>query len=120
MINKEYPHFDYERFESEVFDNNRPDPYGKRMRQIRSWGDVREHFGLSALRCDEWQLRQGYMSSPLHDALERTLGAERLASYFTAEPSQPQLTPEQQELKDLATLLWGSVAEVNRLKNRNK
>ena len=118
MLNREFKDFDCFRFEDEMFANNQPDPFGRRLRGIYSWQDVRDHYGLSALRCDEWQLRQGYMSAPLHEALERTLGKERLASYFPSEPAKPKLTKEQQELEDMATLLFGSVSEIEAMKNR--
>lgn len=120
MLNKEFKDFDCKRFEEEVFQNNQPDPFHKRWQNIRSWGDVRNHFGLSSLRCDEWQLRQGYMSAPLHEALERTLGKERLASYFPPEPERPKLSKEEQEMEDMATMLWGSVADVSAMRNRKK
>lgn len=120
MLNREFENFDCKRFEKEVFENNTPDHFGHRLMNIRSWRDVREHYGLSSLRCDEWQLRQGYMSAPLHEALERTLGKERLASYFPSEPVKPKLSKEEQELEDMATMLWGTVAEVNAMRNRGK
>lgn len=119
-LNKEFENFDCKRFEEEVFATNRPDPFNQRMRNIRSWADVREHYGLSSLRCNEWELRQGYMSAPLHEALEGTLGKERLASYFQKEPPKPKLSKEDQELEDMATLLWGSISDVNAMRNRRK
>lgn len=82
MLNKEFSNFDCERFEKEVFANNKPDPFHQRLQGIHSWDDIRDYYGLGALRCDKWLLKQGYMSAPLHEALERTLGKERLASYF--------------------------------------
>lgn len=119
MLNREFTHFDCKRFEDEVFANNKPDNFGHRLMNIRSWRDVRDYFGLSALRCDEWQLRQGYMSAPLHEALERTIGKERLASYFPS-PAKPKLSKEEQELEDMAVMLYGTVAEVNALRSRGK
>lgn len=120
MINKEFQHFECKRFEEELFENNTRDLGGTRMKNIRSWDDIRNHFGLSALRCDKWLLRQGYMSQPLHEALERTLGKERLASYFPKELPKPKLSKEDQELEDMATLLWGPVCDVNAMRNRCK
>lgn len=119
-MNKEFSNFECKKFEAEMFENNSPDLTGTRMKNIRSWDDVRNHFGLSALRCDKWQLRQGYMSAPLHDALERAIGKERLSEYFSQEPRKPKLSQEEQELEDMATMLWGTVAEVNAMRHRNK
>lgn len=120
MINKEFSHFDCKRFESEVFENNSRDLNGTRMKNIRTWDDVRNHFGLSSLRCDKWLLRQGFMSAPLHEALERAIGKERLEEYFPQEPPKPKLSKEEQELEDMAVLLFGSVAENNSMRNRGK
>lgn len=119
MLNREFPNFDCKRFEDEVFENNRRDPYGQRMQNIRSWADIRQHYGLSTLRCDEWLLRQGYMSAPLHECLERTLGKERLASYFPTEVGK-QKTGEKDEIEELATLLFGTVRENSEIRNRRK
>lgn len=118
MLNKEFTHFDCKRFEDEVFANNKPDPYNQRLKNIWSWRDVRDYFGLSSLRCDEWQLRQGYMSAPLHEALERTIGKERLASYFPS-PAEPKLSKEDQETYDLAAY-FGNVNDVNAIRSRKK
>lgn len=115
MTNKEYPNFDCRRFEDDVFQNNTPDPFHTRMRNIRTWRDVREYFGISPMHCDEHLLREGVMSAKLHEALENKLGAERLAGYFS-DGSQPKKSKEQQEQDDLVTMMFGSVAEYNRLR----
>ena len=119
MLNKEFENFDCKRFEDEVFQNNKPDPFKQRWQGIRSWKDVREYYHLGSLRCDEWQLRQGFMSAPLHEALERTLGKERLASYFP-QPEKTQLNKEEQDVEDMVTLMFGTVNDVNAMRNRRR
>lgn len=119
MLNREYQNFDCKRFEADFFENNQPDPYHQRLKGIRTWRDMREYFGLSSLRCDEPQLRQGYMSKPLHEALERKIGVERLASYFP-KPQPKKLGTDDKDIEELSILLWGSVGEVNAMRNKGK
>lgn len=111
---KEFPNFLADKFADEVFENNSPDPFHKRLMNIRSFRDLREYTGLSGMRCDENLLREGFMSKDLHDFLEEKLGKERLATYFS-DGSKPKLSKADQELEDLATLLWGTVRDKNRI-----
>lgn len=112
--NKAFPNFMAEKFADEVFENNRPDPFGQRMMNIRSYRDLREYFGLGSGQCDEAALKEGFMSQKLHDCLEQKLGKERLATYF-GDGTRPKLSKEDQEIEDLAVLLGGSVRDKNRI-----
>lgn len=112
---KEFQNFDCRRFEDEVFENNSHDPFRQRLANIRSWRDIREYFGLSPMHCDEHQLREGFMSKKLHEALENKLGAERLAAYF-GDGSEPKKSKEQQQEDDLVTMMFGAVNDYSRLR----
>ena len=112
---KEHPNFDCERFEEEVFANDRKDPFHQRLANIRTWGDVREYFGLSAMQCDEHVLREGMMSQKLYEALSAKIGKDRLDGYF-GDGSSPKKTKEQQEEDDLFTMMFGSVNDYSRLR----
>ena len=112
---REYPNFDCQRFEDEVFSNGTKDPFHQRLRDIRSWRDCQEYFGLSPLQCDEHQLREGFMSAKLHNALEAKIGKERLEGYFVEKPA-PKKTKEQQEEEDLITMMFGNVNDYSRLR----
>ena len=115
---KEFPNFDCQRFEEECFDSNSKNPFVKRLQNIYSWRDVREYYGLGTLKCDENNLKQGFMSKTLHDCLVGTLGEERMASYFSDKPVRPKLTKEQQDINDLATLIIGSPREIQEMRSR--
>lgn len=112
---KEFPNFLCEKFADEVFENNEKDPFHKRLMNIRSFRDLKEYTGLTGLRCDENLLKEGFMSKDLHEWLEKKLGKERLATYF-GDGSRPKLSKQDQELEDLATMLWGTVKEKNKIR----
>ncbi|MGM9687157.1 MAG: hypothetical protein ACI3YI_13190 [Bacteroidaceae bacterium] len=118
MNNVKYKDFDCSRFENEVFGVGF---LNKSTREPKpgwlSWQDVRSYFGLGVYPCNERELRQGYMSEKLHDALERKLGGDRLASYFPAvqEKKEPK---EDIDVYELATLMYGSVNDVNKIRDR--
>ena len=111
---KAFPNFLADKFADEVFENNQKDPFHQRMRNIRSYRDLREYFGLGSGQCDEATLREGFMSQKLHDCLEQKLGKERLATYF-GDGTRPKLSKEDQEIEDLATLLWGTSRDKSRI-----
>lgn len=111
---KTFQNFLAGKFADEIFENNRPDPFHKRMMNIRSFRDLREYYGIGARECDESLLREGFMSQKLHDCLEQKLGKERLAQYF-GDGTPPKLSKEDQEIEDLAVLLGGSVRDKNRI-----
>lgn len=113
-LHKEFPNFDCERFQNEVFANGEKDPFHQRLRDIRSWQDVREYFGLAPMQVDERALKDGYMSAKLHEALEHKLGKERLDGYFGVK-AKPKLSKQEQELQDLAILLAGNVRDKSRI-----
>ena len=111
-----YPNFLADKFAEEIFENNEKDPFHLRLKNIRSYRDLGEYFGLGGGLCDEALLKKGFMSQKLHECLELKLGKERLATYF-GDGTCPKQPKEHQELEDLATLLWGSVNDVNKLKS---
>ena len=111
---KEYPNFDCERFEKEVFNNGEKDPFHRRLTDIRQWRDCQEYFGLAPVHVDERALREGSMSAKLHEALEQKLGKERLDGYFVPRKA-PKKSKEQQEEDDLITMMFGTVNEYSRL-----
>ena len=111
---KAFPNFLADKFADEVFENNTKDPFHKRMANIRSYRDLREYFGLGSGQCDEATLRDGFMSQKLHDCLEQKLGKERLAQYF-GDGTRPILSKEDQEIEDLATLLWGTPRDKSKI-----
>lgn len=113
-IHMEYPNFDCERFEKEIFNDGTKDPFHQRLRDIRSWHDVPEYFGLSPMQVEERALRDGFMSAKLYEAFAHKLGKERLDGYFGVK-AKPKLSKEEQELDDLATLLAGRVSDKNRI-----
>lgn len=110
----EYPNFDCERFEKEIFNDGSKDPFHQRLRDIRSWHDVPGYFGLSPMQVEERALKDGFMSQKLYEAFEHKLGKERLDGYFGVK-AKPKLSKEEQELADLATLLAGRVSDKNRI-----
>lgn len=110
----EYPNFDCERFEKEIFNDGSKDPFHQRLRDIRSWHDVPGYFGLSPMQVEERALKDGFMSQKLYEAFEHKLGKERLDGYFGVK-AKPKLSKEEQELDDLATLLAGRVSDKNRI-----
>lgn len=112
---REHPNFDCSRFEQEIFNDGTKDPFHLRLRDIRSWRDCQEYFGLSPLQCDEHALRDGFMSQKLYEAFGHKLGKERLDGYFT-EKSAPKKTKEQQEQDDLLTMMFGNVNDYSRLR----
>lgn len=113
-LHMEYPNFDHDRFVREVFNDGSKDPFHQRLRDIRSWHDVPEYFGLSPMQVEERALRDGFMSQKLYEAFEHKLGKEQLDGYFGIK-AKPKLSKEEQELDDLATLLAGSVRDKNRI-----
>ena len=113
-LHMEYPNFDCERFEREIFNDGSKDPFHQRLTDIRSWHDVPGYFGLSPLQVEERALKDGFMSQKLYEAFELKLGKERLNGYFGVK-AKPKLSKEEQELDDLATLLAGSVRDKNRI-----
>lgn len=113
-IHMEYPNFDCERFEKEIFNDGSKDPFHQRLRDIRSWHDVPGYFGLSPMHVEERALKDGFMSQKLYEAFEHKLGKERLDGYFGIK-AKPKLSKAEQELDDLATLLAGSVRDKSRI-----
>lgn len=113
-LHMEYPNFDCERFEKEIFNDGTKDPFHQRLRDIRSWHDVPEYFGLSPMQVEERALRDGFMSAKLYEAFAHKLGKERLDGYFGVKAKQ-KLSKEEQEIDDLATLLTGRVSDKNRI-----
>lgn len=113
-LHMEYPNFDCERFEREIFNDGSKDPFHQRLTDIRSWHDVPGYFGLSPLQVEERALKDGFMSQKLYEAFEHKLGKERLDGYFGVK-AKPKLSKEEQELDDLATLLAGNVRDKNRI-----
>ena len=107
-LHMEYPNFDCERFEKEVFNNGDKDPFHQRLADIRCWRDCQEYFGLAPVHVEERALKDGFMSQKLYEAFEHKIGKERLDGYFGIK-AKPKLSKEEQELDDLATLLAGSL-----------
>ena len=112
---QKYPNFLADKFADEVFENNSRDPFHQRLANIRSYRDLGEYFGLTGLNCNEAYLRDGFMSKKLHEALEKKLGKERLAAYFS-DGSQPKNSKEQQEEDDLIAMMFGNVSDYSRLR----
>ena len=79
-----------------------------------NWDDVREYFGLGHLAVDPQALRDGFMSEKLYSALAHKIGKERLDKFFGK--TAPKLSKQDQELEDLATLLWGTVEEKSKIR----
>lgn len=113
-IHMEYPNFDCERFEKEIFNDGSKDPFHQRLTDIRCWRDCQEYFGLAPVHVEERALKDGFMSQKLYEAFEHKLGKERLDGYFGIK-AKPKLSKAEQELDDLATLLAGSVRDKNRI-----
>lgn len=78
-----------------------------------NWNDVREYFGLGNLAVDPQSLRDGFMSEKLYSALARKIGRERLDKFFGK--TAQKMSAREQELEDLATLLWGTPREKSRI-----
>ena len=114
-LHEEHSNFDCERFEQEVFNNGTKDPFHQRLRDIWSWHDVPEYFGLSPMLVEERALKDGFMSQKLYEAFEHKLGKERLDGYFVEKPA-PKKTKEQQEEEDLITMMFGNVNDYSRLR----
>lgn len=79
-----------------------------------NWNDVREYFGLGHLAVDPQALHDGFMSERLYSALAHKIGKERLDKFFGK--TAPKLSKQEQELDDLATLLWGTVKEKSKIR----
>lgn len=109
--------FDEKRFRGDIFGVGAFPMSWDQKPGWTSWDDVKNYFGISSLKVDKWKLERGEMHPELKECLDRKFGKERIAKYFPA-PEKPKRSKEQQELDDMATLLFGSVAEVNALKNR--
>ena len=117
--NKAYDHFLADKLAEELFQTNAPDPFNKRLRNIRSWEDVRYDGGLSRHQCNPQLLREGYMSQALHDYFVSKIGEERLKNYFGDAP-KPKLSKTDEELNELSIRLFGTVSEINALNARKQ
>ena len=114
---KTFSNFRADDLARDCFENNEKDPFNRRLRNIRSWEDVRYEGGFSRYQCNPQLLREGYMSQVVHDFLEKKLGKERLGKYFGPAP-KPKQSKSDEELEELAIRLFGSVSEVNALNAR--
>lgn len=114
----EHREFDCQRFEQEVFGVGRfPNSWDNRP-GWNSWSDVREYFGIGFLKANEWKLRQGLMGEDLYGKLAGKIGEERLKSFFPKPVEKPKLSKEEQSIEDIATLMFGSAADVAKMRNR--
>ena len=114
-LHMEYPNFDCERFEKEVFNNGDKDPFHQRLADIRCWRDCQEYFGLAPVHVEERALKDGFMSQKLYEAFEHKIGKERLDGYFVEKPKQKK-SHEQQQEDDLITMMFGTVNDYSRLR----
>ena len=117
-IFKEHEGFDEKSFAESVFGiDNYPKHIENHICERKpgwlNWDDVREYFGLGHLAVDPQALRDGFMSEKLYSALAHKMGKERLDKFFG---KTAKLSKQDQELEDLATLLWGTVEEKSKIR----
>ena len=82
------------------------------------WRDVQEYFGLGSMAVDPYVLREGFMSERLYTALAGKIGKERLDKFFGESKSPKNISKDEQDVNDLAILLWGTPAEINKMRSR--
>lgn len=104
--------FDCKRFEEERFG------IGRGRIGFLDWKDVAYYYGISPTsHTDVHHLKNGDMSLTLYECLCRTYGQEAVDDYFPKEVP-PKPSKEEREIRDLCTLMCGSVSEVSAMRKK--
>ena len=112
--------FDYKRFQKDHFGIG---TYEKKVNKLRikpgflSWRDVASYFGMSPT-VNEMYIRRGSMSKSMYECLSHLYGKETIDGYLPKPDAPRKPTREEQEIDDLSTLMFGTVKDVNAIRNK--